>query len=116
VRGESRIKKIDGIYRAESRGASAHLRELVEAVAGELLKGGLRNEPGKAALVQTRKEVERGWRAVGEMLISEGQLELSAQVGRFVNQMPPPRTEKERLAAGLVESVREIRVRVERAR
>jgi hypothetical protein len=111
VRGESRTNKIDGIYRAARRGASTHSREQVEAVAGELLKGGLRIEPGKIALVQTRKEVERGWRAVGEMLVIEGQIELAAQVRRFVDQMPPPRTEKERVAAGLVERVRANRVR-----
>lgn len=116
VRGESRTNKIDGIYRAERRGASTRTRERLEAVAGELLKGGLRIEPGKVALVQTRKEVERGWRAVGEMLISDGQLELAAQVWRFVDQMPPPRTEKERVAAGLVERVRATRVREEPTR
>jgi hypothetical protein len=116
VRGEGRTHKFDGIYRAERRGASTHLRKRVEAVAGELRNGGLRNEPGKVALVQTRKEVERGWRAVGEMLISEGQLDLAAQVRRFNDQMPPPRTEKERLAAGLVQRVREIRVHDERTR
>lgn len=116
VRGESRTSKLDRIYRAGRRGASTHSRERVEAVAGELLKGGLRIEPGKVALVQTRKEVERGWRAVGEMLISEGQLELAAQVRRFVDQMPPPRTEKERVAAGLVERVRANRAREELTR
>lgn len=116
VRGESRTHKIDGIYRAELRGASTHLRERVEAVAGELLKGGLQVEPGKIVLVQTRKEVERGWRAVGEMLVSEGQVELAAQVRRFVDQMPPPRTEKERLAAGLVQRVCKSRVQDERTR
>jgi hypothetical protein len=116
VRGESRTNKIDGIYRAERRGASTHSCKRVEAVAGELLKGGLRIEAGKVALVQTRKEVEGGWRAVGEMLVSEGQLELAAQVRRFVDQMPPPRTEKERIAAGLVERVREFRIREDRTR
>lgn len=116
VRGESRTNKIDGIYRAARRGASTHSRERVQAVAGELRSGGLRIEPGKVALVQTRKEVERGWRAVGEMLVSEGQIELAAQVRQFVDQMPPPRTEKERVAAGLVERVRANRVREEPAR
>jgi hypothetical protein len=53
---------------------------------------------------------------VGEMLISEGQLELAAQVRRFVDQMPPPRTEKERVAARLVERVRANRVREEPTR
>lgn len=116
VRGESRTNKIDGIYRAERRGASTHSRKRVEAVASELLQGGLRIEPGKGALVQTRKEVERGWRAVGEMLVSEGQLELAAQVRQFVDQMRPPRTEKEGVAAGLIQRARAFRVHEERTR
>jgi len=116
VRGESRTNKIDGIYRAARRGASTHSRERVEAVAGELRNGGLRIEPGKVALVQTRKEVERGWRALSEMLASEGKIELAAQVRRYVEQMRPPRTEREIIAAGLFERVRANRVREEPTR
>ncbi len=102
-----------------SRTNAACRRNLVlkaTAVAGELLKGGLRIEPGKVALVQTRKEVERGWRAVGEMLFSEGQPELAAQVRRLVDEMHPPRTEKERIAAELVQRAYKVRIREERTR
>jgi type IV secretion system T-DNA border endonuclease VirD2 len=104
VRGESRKAKKDGIYRASLRGDSTTTRARTEAVAAELLKGDLRVEPGKSTLMATRKEVERGWRATRDILLAQGQPKLAAQVTLFVNQMAPPRTHKELLAAALVES------------
>lgn len=101
VRGESRTRKTDGIYRATLRGDSTHTRARAEAVAAEILKGDLLVEPGKSTLVGTRKEVERGWRATSEILIAQGHPELAAQARRFVAEMPPPHTEKERLAERL---------------
>jgi hypothetical protein len=80
-----------------------------ELVAAEWLRGNLRVEAGKSMLVQTRKEVERGWWAVREILLREGQPELACQVKRFVNQMSPPLTENAQLAAGLVNRTRESR-------
>lgn len=44
VRGETRPRKADGIYRAMSRGESTHFRKRVEAVHGELVKGKLQVE------------------------------------------------------------------------
>jgi hypothetical protein len=101
VRGETRFHKRDGIFRAHARGASTHMRERVEAVAAELLKGEVRIEAGKAKLLQTRREVERGWRAVSDLLAGQGQWELASQVRRFVEGMPLAQTEKERLVADL---------------
>lgn len=110
VRGESRIHKIDGIYRAERRGASTHASERVQAVAAELLKGRLPIDPGKHTLVQTRKEVEHGWRAMREILVNEGREELAEQVMRFLDQMRPPCSQNEQLAAQLLDHLRERRV------
>lgn len=109
VRGESRTHKTDRIYRAERHTESTHTRERAEAVADELLNGGLRIEPGKSQLVETRKEVEHGWRAINDILISQGQSELAAQVTNFVNQMPPAWTEKEWIAQALREHARPTR-------
>jgi hypothetical protein len=80
IRGETTLRKSDGIYRASLRGESIHMRERIEAVIGELAKGGLRVEPGKTKLVEARRDVQRGWRAVADILHSEGQEELAAQV------------------------------------
>src|SRR6267154_6649877 len=95
VRGETGLRKPDGIYRASRRGESTYMRERVEAVAQELANGKLRIEPGKASLVDTRNEVQRAWLAVGDLLIRERQPELAKHVRRFVDQMEPPLTEKE---------------------
>lgn len=101
VRGESRSQKHDGIYRAALRGASTHLRDRVERVAMELAKGDSVIEHAKDKLVDTRTRVELGWRAIGGMLMRDGLGDLAAQVKRFVDQMPPPRTEKEWLMQGV---------------
>lgn len=111
VRGETRPRKSDGIYRASLRGQSTHTRERAEAVARELGKGDLKVEPAKAKLGATRREVQRGWRAVSDILLAEGQPELAAQVNRFADQMPTPLTDKEHLAAKLIERTRDPRAR-----
>jgi hypothetical protein len=111
VRGENRTHKTDGIYRAALRGDSTHIRARVEAVAQEVLTDGTRPEVDKSKVVETRKEVEVGWRAVGDALLAQGQPELAAQVQQFVQQMTPPRTEKELLATRLRERAHQRRER-----
>ena len=109
VRGESRSPKLDGIYRAEQRGESRHTRARAEAVAAELSKGNLRVEAGKAKLLESRREVERGWWAVNDILVHEGQADLARDVRQFVDNMPPVMTDKEYLAARLLEQRHERR-------
>jgi hypothetical protein len=111
VRGETGLRKPDGIYRASLRGESTYMRERAEAVAQELAQGRLRVEPGKASLVNTRNEVRQAWLAVGDILIRERQPELAAHIRRFADQMTPPLTEKEWVAARMAERAREPRAR-----
>jgi hypothetical protein len=111
VRGETGLRKPDGIYRASLRGESTYMRERAEAVAQELAQGRLRVEQGKASLVNTRNEVRRAWLEVGDILIRERQPELAAHVRRFADQMAPPLTEKEWVATTMVERVRDPRAR-----
>ena len=101
VRGNRLPAKLNGIYRAEQRRESHHNRIRAEGVARDLLKGDLRIEPGKARLLETRKEVQRGWFAVGDILMAEGRIELAKQVWRFVDDMRPPKTERELIAEDL---------------
>ena len=101
VRGNSRTPKLDGIFRAEQRGVSRRSRERVSAVAAELRNGRLKSEPGRARLLDTRQDVEEGWRAVSELLVAQGRPELAAEVVRFVAQMPRPRTDREQIAESL---------------
>jgi hypothetical protein len=116
VRGETKPQKSDGIYRAALRGHSTHLRDRVEIVGRELAKGALRAEPGKAKLLDTRQVALRAWQDVSDTLIREAHLDLSAQVQKFVDGMPRPMTERERLAASVVERLRDPRTRESRTR
>ena len=111
VRGEVKTRKPDGIYRATVRGDSTHTLSRVEAVASGIMKGGFRAEPGKAKLMETRREVERGWRAASETLRAQGQPELAARLRRFVDQIPPSRTDREQIASELLERTRQPRER-----
>ena len=80
VRGQIRAPKLDGTYRAEQRGESSRTREAAEGVARELLRCALRAEAGKARLLETRRDVERGWWAVSDRLTAEGRAELAREV------------------------------------
>ncbi len=111
VRGESRKAKRDGIYRASLRGDSTHVRAQAEAVAAELLKGNVRVESGKHTLFETRRQVENGWRSVANLLAKDGHHNLASEVRQFVEQLPLPRTEREKLRTALVGQAREMRGR-----
>jgi type IV secretory pathway VirD2 relaxase len=111
VRGETKPQKLDGIYRAALRGQSSHMRDRVETAARELAMGGLRAEKGKAKMIETRHEVRRAWQDVSDILVREGQLDLSAEVRKLAEGMRPPMTDREWIAAGLVERAREPRNR-----
>lgn len=80
----------------------------VREVAREL-KAGSMDGSGAARLQQTRREVVSGWNAIRNRLLGEGQRQLADEVGRFVNQMPPPRTEKAWLAHELLELASQVR-------
>lgn len=101
VRGETRKAKKDGIYRASQRGDSTYVRVQAEAVAAELLKGNVRVEPGKRTLVETRHQVESGWRSIASRLAKDGDHDLASDVRRFVDRMQPARTDQEWLAEQL---------------
>jgi len=111
VRGETRTHKTDGIYRATKRGDSTHTRVRTEAVAAEILKGGLRVESGKSTLLATRRDVERGWHATSDILIAQGHPDLAAHIHHFLARMPPARTEKEQIVAELERQRHSVSVR-----
>jgi hypothetical protein len=111
VRGESLKAKRDGIYRASLRGDATSVRAQAEAVAAELLKGNTRVEPGKRTLVETRRQVESGWRSVVNRLAKDGHYDLAGDVRRFVDRLPPVQTERELIACELQQRIREPHIR-----
>ena len=49
----------------------------------------------RASLLRTRAQVEQGWLAAAEILDREGQRDLAWYVRRFVDALPPVRTDRE---------------------
>ena len=111
VRGENRSPKLDGLYRAEQRGQSWRVRTQAKQLDRELLMGRLRPEPGKVALIETRREVKRGWRETSEILAAHGQRNIASQVLRLISRMPPPKSDREIIADDLRNRERDTRPR-----
>jgi len=107
VRGETRTYKRDGIYRANLRGQSTHMRGRTEAVVRDLVDGKLRIEPEKANMLRRQGDIRRAWKTVSEILARQQQPELVRQIRRFTDQMSPAVTEKEIIAARLLERDRD---------
>jgi hypothetical protein len=111
VRGETRKAKKDGIYRASLRGDSIYVRTQAEAVAAELLKGNGPVEPGKRTLLETRRQVESGWRALAANLAKENHQNLARDVQQFIQRMPAVKTERELVVAELLSRATDHRIR-----
>ena len=112
VRGETCPRKSDGIYRASLRGASTHVRKRAQAIASDLLAGSTSVEPGRSRLLETRKVTARGWLAVSDILVRQGMPGIAAQTRRFVETMPPPRTDRDWIGIDILRHLREPRINV----
>jgi hypothetical protein len=110
VRGETRSRFKDGIHRAMMRGESRHVLNRVERIARELRSGSLKPVPGKAKLMETRRDVLGGWHIVADAFLAAGQGAVAQNILGFIGVMRPPLTTDEQLAAKLTERMR-IRVR-----
>jgi len=111
VRGQTKSRKSDGIYRAARRGHSTHYCERMDAVAAELSRGEQRTESGKAKLMATRRVLENGWGDVALLLEGQGERALAAETRRFVMRLPRARTEKEQIREELLAHARVLRPR-----
>jgi predicted transcriptional regulator len=99
VRGAARANLSDGMYRAMQRGASRRIQEHVGSP-------GIEREMALEAssmesLLHTRTQIERGWLAAAEILDRQGQRDLAWYVRRFVDALPPVRTDRELLTQTL---------------
>jgi hypothetical protein len=104
IRGVIKPQKFDGIFRADLRGESSHWRQRATVVARQLTRDGdITPESGKARLLETRREVVRGWGEVANDLARQGEVQLAGAVRQFVSQMPPVRTERESLRDRMLE-------------
>ena len=106
VRGMSRTHQKDPIYRAMGRGESTHFEERVKSVASELRSGRINPGDGKLTLLRTRRDIERGWNTVSELLKRDGDLDLARRVRQFVNEMPPAYVDREWIAEDIIRRIR----------
>ena len=109
VRGQDHKARKDGIYRADLRGDSTYVRAQAEAVASELLRDGIHVDRGKRTLVETRKQVVRGWLQVATALKKEGELMLADKARSFAGGFRPPLTDREWVARELISRARTVR-------
>ena len=102
LRGRPKERIRDGIYRALKRGQSSFMRRKAEGVASELLRGGLRAEPGKAKLLATRERVVQDWIETAANLRDQGEPQLAREVEKFIRRMPDVTTGNEHIAKALL--------------
>jgi hypothetical protein len=116
VRGVTRTHDKDGTYRAMRRGESTRIEERVQSVANELRSGRVNPGGGKEKVMRTRRDVERGWASVSELLKLDGDLDLAGRVRQFAKDMPPAYVDREWIAADIIRRLRTSTLEKPRAR
>jgi hypothetical protein len=99
VRGTTRPKLSDGMYRALQRGASRRIQTHEGPPGMERVAAS--DVSGRESLLHTRAQVEQGWMATAEILDRQGQQDLAWYVRRFTEALPPIRTDHELLSEAL---------------
>jgi hypothetical protein len=105
VRGVTRANLSDGVYRAMQRGASRRIQEHVGSPCTERKTAS--EASSRESLLHTRAQVEQGWLAAAEILDRQGQRDGAWHVRRFVDALPPVRTDRELLTQALKPRERE---------
>lgn len=95
VRGEVKVQKRTPILRAQERGASVNQQRRDRKVIQEVAQGKRSVDPGKRKLLETRRQITRGWAVIHDLLEEAGQAAVARQVRRFLSRMPPVATEQE---------------------
>ena len=109
VRGQTKRATKDVFYRTRQRGQSYALREKLDGIVRELSQSKTISDPARARLLEIREAVAAGWNAVAAKLESQGEIVLGGQVRYFAMHLPPVLTDRERLAAELIQFAKEKR-------
>jgi hypothetical protein len=105
VRGRIRASPRDAVYRMDPSRSRA-LRARAESVIRELRQTGTIKDPARATLLETREAVVAGWQSVAAALDAQGEIELAGHVRYFARNLPPVRTDRERLAQHYIRHLR----------
>jgi hypothetical protein len=109
VRGQTKRAAKDAYYRTRQRGQSYALREELDGVVRELSQTKTISDPDRARLLKTREAVVAGWNAVASKLEAQGEIVLGGEVRYFAMHLPPVLTDRERLAAELLQYAKDRR-------
>jgi hypothetical protein len=104
ARGQTKRATKDVFYRTRQRGQSYALREALKGIGRELSRTKTISDPARASLLKTRQALIAGWNAVAAKLEAQGEIALGADVRYFAMHLPPVRTDRERLAAQLIDT------------
>lgn len=107
VRGRSKGTEREDRYQTRRRGTSTAFRERFQSVKRELVDTKVIRDPAHGKLAATRKAVVAGWMAVAEMLERQDHQLLAEQVRQFVREMPPVMTDREQMAARMIQLAKE---------
>ena len=110
IRGQTQSSRKTPIHRAAMRGESTFMERLARDVGTEIRVGRLRPEPGKAKLLANRTQTVTDWEQTARRLDGQGETRLAKEVREHVRQLPPARTDREHVAAGILREL----VRAER--
>ena len=105
VRGRSKGKTRDAIYRAHEHGNSTVVRQCVIDVAQHLSRNDSFREPVHNKLVETRRELVMGWLGIADTLNQQGETALATEVRYFAQHLPKVLTDRERLAVQFADFV-----------
>jgi hypothetical protein len=103
VRGQTQRAAKDVFYRTQVRGQSYALREKLDDIVHGLSETSPVPDPARARLLETRKAIIQGWNAVAHKLEAQGEIVLGGDVRYFAMHLPPVMTDRERLAAQLIQ-------------
>jgi hypothetical protein len=106
VRGQTQRAARDVFYRTQARGQSYALREKLDDIVHGLAQTNPVPDGARAQLLETRKPIIRGWNAVADRLEAQGEIVLGGDVRYFAMHLPPVMTERERLAAQLIQGAK----------
>jgi hypothetical protein len=98
VRGNTRSSKPDGIYRTERRGDFYSLRHHAQRLPVLSVQCDSAEASSRERLLCTRAAVVKGWRALSRRLWGNGDRLLASRIERFIDQMPPVKTDAEAIA------------------
>ena len=111
IRGRNPGPPKDRIARASKYGRSTFMENRLVSVANEVKAGDLRLEPGKVKLERLRQSIVRDWQRTATTLEGQGEFRLAESIYKHVAEIKSVRTDREKVAAAILEKAVRMRMR-----